>query len=114
MDMGNAPEVEILYFDGCPNHVPAQLLVDEVAAELGIRPRVRLVNIPDAASAEREKFLGSPTIRVAGRDVDPGADERSEYGLSCRVFQTDQGLRGQPDRSWVRDALQAALAQPKR
>jgi len=62
--LGTMPEVEILYFEGCPNREPAQRLVEEGAAELGITMRVVLVNVPDIASAERERFLGSPTIRV--------------------------------------------------
>jgi len=29
-------------------------------------------------------------------DVDPRADERTEYELSCRVFRTDAGFVPQP------------------
>jgi hypothetical protein len=29
------PVVEVLYFDGCPNHVPALALIERVAGELG-------------------------------------------------------------------------------
>ena len=32
-------------------------------------PEVRLVVVPEATAAERMRFLGSPTIRVNGRDV---------------------------------------------
>ena len=101
----DGPLVEILYFDGCPNHHPAIALVERVSNELGITPEVRLVNVPDAETAERTRFLGSPTIRVEGRDVDPRTEERSDYAHSCRVFRTDAGLVGQPDEQWVRDAL---------
>jgi len=100
----NGPLVEILYFDGCPNHHPAIALVQRVSKELGVEPEIRLVNVPDAETAEKTRFLGSPTIRVAGRDVDPRTEERSDYQLSCRVFQTDAGLVGQPDEQWGRDA----------
>ena len=65
------PLVEILYFDGCPNHKPALALVERVSRELGIKPEVRLVNVPDQATAVRLRFLGSPTVRVGGTDVDP-------------------------------------------
>ncbi|MEX2210371.1 MAG: hypothetical protein WD689_01210 [Gaiellaceae bacterium] len=100
-----APEVEVLYFDGCPNHDPALALVERVAAELGIKPRIRLVNVPDAEAAAKLRFLGSPTVRVGGRDVEPGADARTDYALCCRVFRTESGTRGEPDEQWVRDAL---------
>lgn len=102
---GRGPLVEILYFDGCPNHHLALALVERVSRELGIEAEIRLVNVPDQEGARRVRFLGSPTIRVDGRDVDPYADERSDYGLACRVFRTDAGVVGQPDERWIRSAL---------
>jgi hypothetical protein len=102
---GRGPLVEILYFDGCPNHHPALALVERVSRELGIEAEIRLVNVPDQESARRVRFLGSPTIRVDGRDVDPYADERNDYALACRVFRTDAGVVGQPDERWIRSAL---------
>jgi hypothetical protein len=99
------PKVEVLYFDGCPNHVPALAMIERVAAEQGIEPELRLVKVTDQAAAQRLRFLGSPTIRVDGRDLDPSTEERTDYGLSCRVFRTKAGIAGQPDERWVRDAL---------
>jgi hypothetical protein len=101
----SGPLVELLYFDGCPNHEPALALVQRLSRELGLEPEVRLVNVPDEEAAQRLRFLGSPTIRVGGRDVDPHTEERDDYALSCRVFRTEAGIVGQPDEGWVRDAL---------
>jgi hypothetical protein len=105
---GDGPLVEILYFDGCPNHHPAIALVKRISRELGIDPELRLVNVPDQQAAQRLRFLGSPTIRIAGVDVDPQTEERDDYALSCRIFTTDHGLAGQPEESWIRDALASA------
>ena len=102
---GRGPLVEILYFDGCPNHHPALALIERVSRELGIDPEIRLVNIPDQEAARRMRFLGSPTVRVEGRDVDPYTEKRSDYALACRVFRTDAGVVGQPDERWIRAAL---------
>lgn len=102
------PLVEILYFDGCPNHEPAVALVERIDRELGTGADVRLVNVPDRAAANRLRFLGSPTIRVDGVDVDPLVEQRSDYALSCRIFTTEHGPAGQPEERWVRDALATA------
>jgi hypothetical protein len=102
---GEGATVEILYFDGCPNHEGALALVERVAGELGLEPEIRLVNVPDLETADRVRFLGSPTVRVGGRDVEPGADERADYVFSCRVYRAEHGFAGQPQESWVRDAL---------
>ena len=99
------PLVEILSFAGCPNHLGAIELVERVSGEVGLDPEIRVLDVPDQEAAERLRFLGSPTIRVGGRDVDPHTEKRTNYGLSCRVFRTEAGIAGQPDERWVRDAL---------
>jgi len=104
------PLVEILYFEGCPNHEAARALVERVSREVGIEPELRLVQVPDEDAARRLRFLGSPTIRVAGHDVDPQAAERDDYLLSCRVYRTENGFAGQPDERWVREALERAAS----
>ena len=96
------PVVEILYFEDCPNHEGTRAIVDRVAAELGLEPTIELVNVPDGAAAARLRFLGSPTVRVDGHDVEPGAERRTEFALSCGVYRTAQGFVGQPESDWVR------------
>jgi hypothetical protein len=97
--------VEVLYFDGCPNHGPAIALVERVCSELGLEADVRLVNVPDRQAAQRLRFLGSPTLRIGGVDVDPVTETRDDYALSCRVFRTTAGFSSQPDELWIREAL---------
>ena len=99
------PPVEVLYFDGCPNHPTAQALVERVSAEVGVGVEIKLVNVADPDAAARERFLGSPSIRVDERDIEPGAEVRIEYALSCRVYCTEDGTSGQPDERWLREAL---------
>ena len=98
------PLVEILSFAGCPNHLGAIELVERVSGEVGLDPEIRVLDVPDQEAAQRLRFLGSPTIRVGGRDVDPHGEERRDDALSCRVFRTEAGVSGQPDERWVREA----------
>jgi hypothetical protein len=102
------PRVGILYFEGCPNYESARALVERVAAELRVEPWVELVLVPDAEAATKLRFLGSPTIRVEGRDVEPGAEGRRDFVLSCRVYRSERGLLREPDESWVGEALREA------
>lgn len=101
-------EVELLYFAGCPNHDAALGLVERVAAEVGAEIEVRRVEVTTSEAAAELRFLGSPTIRVNGRDVEPGADDRDAFVLACRVYRTESGLAGQPSADWVRAALTKA------
>ena len=99
------PRVEILYFDGCPNHEPARALVDRLARELDVEPEIELVQVADPEAAAMLRFLGSPTVRVDGVDVEPGVEERREFAFSCRIYRSDGGASEQPAESWVREAL---------
>jgi hypothetical protein len=99
------PPVEVLSFQGCANRQQALDLVRRVAGELGLEPEIRTVDVPDLDAAERQRFLGSPTIRVDGRDIEPGAEARTEYVQACRIYQTATGPRGLPDEAWLRAAF---------
>ena len=101
------PSVEILVFDGCPNAEPARELVALVARDLAIEPEIRIILISDDEAAQSNRFLGSPSVRVDGRDVEPGADERTDFGLTCRLYSTPHGLSGMPDDAWILAALSA-------
>lgn len=99
--------VEILYFDGCPNHQAARELVERIADEEGIVPKLRLVEVTSIDEAEAKRFLGSPSIRVNGHDVEPGADDRDTFRLACRIYRTPAGSSGQPAEEWLRSALRS-------
>lgn len=109
-DSAAKTRIEILSFHGCPNRAPAIALVSAIVAEIGAEAAVSVIDVPDAEAAARTHFLGSPTIRVNGRDIEPGADDRREFVHGCRVFRTESGLSGQPDPRWLREALAAAAA----
>lgn len=106
--------VEILSFGGCPNRELAVELVQRLVRETGSNARIDVIDVTDEETARKRRFLGSPTILVAGHDVEPGAEMRSDYAVSCRVYRTDDGLRGEPDERWVREALlREALRRPE-
>ena len=102
---GETAQVELLYFSDCPNHTKYLPQLRQLLAQLG-HPTVLVEReIADEATAVSERFLGSPTVRVNGIDVDPGAKHRTSYGLQCRLYRTTDGLTGVPPDEWVRSAL---------
>jgi hypothetical protein len=100
---GEGPLVELLYLDGCPGIERVLPIVAPLAEATGARIVQRRVETWEEAEAQR--FLGSPTVRLNGVDVEPGAEERHDFGLKCRLYRTANGLEGVPDRAWVRNAL---------
>ena len=97
--------IELLYFDGCPNHEAFVPHLRELLDQAGIQATIELRRIETVDDAERGRFLGSPTVRIDGRDVDPGAVGREDYGMKCRLYATEDGLRGTPPDEWILTAL---------
>lgn len=104
------PLVQVLAFPGCPNRDAAIALAERVCQELGCNAEIQVLDVADQQAAERTRCLGSPTIRIDGRDVEPGAAQRVGYTHRCRLYPGGQSLRGLPDARWVREALRAAQA----
>lgn len=94
-------KIELLYFSGCPHHRPARELIDATLFELGLDAEVEEVNVNDQREAERLRFLGSPSIRVDGADIEPAAESRTDYALACRMY----GSSGIPSPELLRAAL---------
>jgi hypothetical protein len=103
--------VELLWFSDCPNHPAAREMLDAVIAEIAPGTPIHDIDATDPATAARVRFPGSPTIRVDGRDVDPGYVDPGDYTPRCRLYRTRDGLRSLPERNWIANALRGAAAE---
>jgi hypothetical protein len=81
---------------------PRTLREEDVEAE------VLRVEIEDEEQARRERFTGSPTIRIDGEDIVPPG-EGDPFSLTCRVYRTRDGRYSPvPDPEDVRAAVRRA------
>ena len=102
--------IEFLYFEGCPSAETLLPRVRDLLARAEVSDEPELLHVETLEDAERERFLGSPSVRIDGHDIEPGADERTDFGLKCRLYRTDAGSGGVPPDAWVADAIRSALA----
>jgi hypothetical protein len=102
--------VELLWWEGCPSYPETLADLERALAAVGVDSQVQMVEIESGEQARRERFPGSPTIRIDGEDVVPsGQDER--WSLTCRIYRRRDGtISPQPDSADVRAALRAAMA----
>jgi hypothetical protein len=100
--------VELLYWDGCPSHPEALVQLRRILEEEHVGTRVELIEVTSDEQAQRERFLGSPTIRINGEDVTPPVEQEA-FSLTCRVYRTRDGrISPLPDPEDIRDAVRRA------
>jgi hypothetical protein len=73
--------VEILHTSGCGNWQGARDAVRRVAEELGLAVKLTDTLVDTQETAVALRFVGSPSVRVRGHDVQPEAERRIDYGL---------------------------------
>ena len=102
------PRVELLWWEGCPSTKKARDVLAEALSAHGLDPSaIEMREIETDADAERERFVGSPTIRVGGVEVAP--EEGEPVGLTCRVYRTrDGGTSPVPELEDIEAAIEEA------
>ena len=63
-------KIEVLIIDGCPN---VRVTVDRLKAVLrdyGLNLTITVINVGDEKTANELRFLGSPTVRIDGMDIE--------------------------------------------
>lgn len=104
-------------------------LVKESLKELSVKAKVEEVLIDTDGSARQHKFLGSPTIRINGEDIQKesskgrcmpcedlvdqtkGATEfvKQECKCGCRTYFYKDKLYPYPPKEMIKDAIKRAL-----
>ena len=98
-------KIEVLYFEGCPNHLPTMEMVREALDSLGRKDPIHKIEVRTQAEAEAIRFLGSPSIRINGCDIEPRARTARDLGLSCRNYMNGSHRAGVPSRELIRRAI---------
>lgn len=104
--------VSFLYYEDCPSYDRALERLREVMDEEGIPGEVEVVEVETEEQARELCFVGSPTIRVDGQDIDPQSDSR--YALTCRAYRlADDRISPLPSKDMIRRAFRSpAKSQP--
>ena len=96
-------KIEILYVPGCPNYQPAVERIQGVLASESVLGEIHGVPVSTESQAKAFRFLGSPTIRINGEDVEP--NHTNAPGLACRLYAN---LSGVPSEEVLRLAVSRA------
>ena len=98
-------KVELYYFESCPSYLKALENAREALRLEDLPEDVELISVESAADAQVKRFIGSPTIRVNGVDVEGREAEQKGFGFGCRIYADNGALAGWPSVEMIRRAL---------
>lgn len=91
-----------MYFPGCPHSEEVyEHLAHLAEGRHDLHVRRQLVGTPE--QTEQYGLHGSPTILIDGQDAFPSS--RAPISWSCRMYETEEGLRGAPSLTMLREAF---------
>ncbi len=106
--------VEFLYFNGCPGHELAFALLQEVLEQEDLDVEVSRIEVAGPEVVEEHRFMGSPSIRIDGVDLEGREVEETQgYGWRCRYYQQSEPgqPKGVPARELIRERLRERAEQ---
>ncbi len=97
--------IDVLYYADCPHYNKAAEALKEVLDEEDVEAEVHMVRVEPGEHADIWGFLGSPTILINQKDLEPEADRKGAYQGHCRMYMYRNELFEYPPKGMIREAL---------
>lgn len=75
-------KIKVVSLEQCAATQPTIELVKEVARETGADISLEHIIVKTREEAQAHRHIGSPTILINGLDIDPGARNIQQFGLT--------------------------------
>ncbi|MEM3068355.1 MAG: DUF2703 domain-containing protein [Nitrososphaerales archaeon] len=118
-------KIELLYILDCPWCVKTKELIRESLKELKIKANIEEILIDTNEKARKYHFVGSPTIRINGRDVQEEVSKgrclpceeiaehtqeatefvKQECGCGCRIYFYKGKQYPYPPKEMIKEAI---------
>lgn len=103
-------KIEFLYWEACPSHERALVLLREAMQEQSIHAPIEMIRIESDDEARQHQFFGSPSIRINGEDIVPILKGTTEPALTCRAYRRPDGkISPLPPIEFIKAALKRSL-----
>ncbi len=99
-------KVQVLFIANCPNHAPTVARIRAVLHARGAADSVEEIEIRSDEDAKSWSFLGSPSVRINGLDIEPEARQVRHFGLGCRSYAENGRREGLPSEDLIERAIQ--------
>ncbi len=123
-------KIQLLYILDCPWCVQTKKLVKESLEELGVKAEVEDILIDTDEKAKRYNFVGSPTVRINGKDIQEEVSKgqclpceelaertketaefvKQECVCGCRIYFYKGKQYPYPPKEMIKKAIKKTLA----
>jgi hypothetical protein len=98
--------IELYYFEGCPTYKEAAENLRKALDELDIKEDFKMIEVVNPQDAISKKFLGSPSIRINGIDLE---NKDGAYIFGCRIYTIEGKISGTPTRNHIISRLKSLI-----
>ncbi len=99
-------KIELLYFDSCHMYRETKKILEEILREKNMEQKIEMIRVNSDEEAKLLKFLGSPTVRINGKDIDPMAEGMKDFGMKCRIYMINGKIYEGPTKELIMKAME--------
>lgn len=107
-------KIEFLYSKATGRGKEAEEALRQAIEATEVKAEVAFTEVEGSEEARTRRFLGSPSIRVNGVDVEYGEREPDEYQAGTRYYNTPQGWTPYPHARLIANTILEALEREQR
>lgn len=121
-------KVQLLYTLDCPWCVKTKKLIKESLEELEVKAEVEEILIDTDEKAKKYRFVGSPTVRMNGKDIQEEVNKgqclpceklaeneetaefvKQEFRCGCRIYYYKGRLYPYPPEGMIKEAIKELI-----
>lgn len=103
-------EISILFIEGCPGYEFTKRYINEIISEdaTDFDVKINMILIESDEDARRLHFIGSPSVRVEGLDIEESFIESKDYAMRSRLYNFEGKPYAYPTKGMIRNAIRKA------
>ena len=101
-------KVQLLHTESCHSYQEALVGIKEALKELGLSAELEVILMDSPEKARDYKFLGSPTIKINGLDMEPELEAAENFSINaCRTYIYEGSLYHYPPKEMLLEVLKS-------
>lgn len=98
--------IQLLHSESCHSYQKALAEIYKARDEFGLMAEVEVILVDSQEKALDYKFLGSPTIKINGTDLEPELEATGNFTTdACRAYFYEGSLYDYPPKEMLINAL---------